>query len=301
MENEVDTNPTPEVLLAKLAELQELLVASNQGKSIDLIKIQVEESKRRDAEKAAALKLKADIAGAFITALEVAKLLKVPRSISQVLVKVSKDGAGAFTSNPNRATVWADDVVRALNSRELMLIANSVGKGAVEDFLRDFYASAFNGGLDRANFSLDRFNPILAECAKVVIVTATPITVTFEFTWREIATTLASGDQSVDYLPEWTFTSSLDKAEKTTKTNGNSGTRGKSDKAPNGAHNWYEYLQDRRNAGDPEIAEWYATGNPSNIPNNHKYYFQKWLDRSVPGAFVAWVRKDQPGWNPARD
>jgi hypothetical protein len=297
---EVSTTPTIE-------ELMKLNAFLSGGKSLDAIRLQMAVTVKAEAQKAAALALKAQVAEKLAPAIKAAHGIKVPRGIETAKISMSKDQAtGLFTFNVNRATTWYNQKVQGLSDRELKLIGESVGKDKkVVDFVKSLYEDVYDAAVEKATFSLELFKPLTDECARTaMLATGTPIQVEFNFKWNEIVKDLPSGDKSVTYEPEWTLTSNLDKKDSTPKTtksdntdNGDKKSKGPNEKAP-GDLGWYEYLQKRIDAGDVELKAWYDSGAPSDRPTDHKFYFKAHLEKKLPGSFTAWVKLDVPTWEP---
>ena len=295
---EVSTQPTAEELLKLIASL-------SGGKSLDAIRLQVAATEKAEAQKAAALALKAQVAEKLAPAIKAAYGIKVPLGIETAKISMSKDQTtGLFTFNLNRATTWYNQKVNGLNDRELKIIGESVGKDKkIVDFVKSLYEEElYNAAVEKSNFSLDIFKPLTDECAKTaMLATGTPIQVEFHFKWTE--TQLPNEPKQV--VPEWTITSNLDKKDASPKTpkdateNGEKKEPEKTDKAP-GKIVWYDYLQKRLAAGDVELKAWFDVPN-SYTQSAQVYYFRLHLDKTVPGTFYNWIRKDDPAWKSVKE
>ena len=292
---EVSTTPTAEELLKLIASL-------SGGKSIEAIRLQVAATEKAEQQKAAAVALKAQVAEKLAPAIKAAHGIKVPLGIETAKISVSKDQTtGLFTFNLNRATTWYNQKVNGLNDRELKIIGESVGKDKkIVDFVKSLYEEVYDAAIEKSAFDLNIFKPLTDECAKTVMTTSTPIQVEFNFKWKEIQLP----DEAKQVVPEWAITSNLDKKDASTpkapkNDNGEKKEPEKTDKAP-GKIVWYDYLQKRLAAGDVELKAWF------DVPNSHTqsaqvYYFRLHLDKTVPGTFYNWIRKDDPAWKSVKE
>jgi len=297
---EVSTQPTAEELLKLISSL-------SGGKSIDVIRLQVAATEKQAADRLAGEKDKTDTLSALQPVLELAKTIKMPKGIKYALVTVTKDNTtGLFTKDVNRAVVWVNDLVSRLNDREVQIIADSVGKDKqIVDFVKTVYADCYDAALEKAKFNLESLAPITVAAAKVERKTPTYCKAEIRFDWETQEVSLESGDKRIDYYPKWTLSTGPTAATSTKTPKADSPTDGekkeseKIDKSP-GKLVWYDYLQKRLTAGDPDIKAWFDVPN-SYTQSAQVYYFRLHLDKTAPGTFYNWIRKDDLTWKSVKE